>query len=662
MSSLELVRLGLAISASVAAIGGSIATSCVTHGESGPESTTSSVSTQLAMEAPSNAFTSPCAVSTPVVTEGPALDVPMALGAQGTESFASGLGALYHMVPVKIWNKAVSSRSIAPAATEARTNGASVHQYYRVGGKSTTWFLVYAGTWSGASYYQIRNGAGQLLLRDGQPNAVIHEGFYGASQLWRLEWDGTHYQVIARGSGKCLSNRNSTGDIYVDVCNGADYQKWGFSIAPDGNDVLMVKHSNKCARSITQAPGSYLYQYACNNPGTNIRFTFAEGTESGVKYHRLLSGGLCAEASGSQVTLQNCDTASLMQRWYFSASYSSDSYRYGDQTRIRNVGNNQCLGVYNAATTDGTALITEACSSTSDSQQWRVSGYSRRHVQLVQVTQNDHDEAKRGIIPDLDMVSLVARMNEVFSAYGINLAYDPATDKAALDDSEVWCWGNGSCLNGGADYDAIPHVNTIAASYPTKLVVFVRGFQAPASWQAGSGKQGFAGALSDGLVSQDRNPNSNPAQPDLVCNGSPLPDGGSSAGILDDFHVAHEFGHFLGLQHTFGGFYNSKADADAFLWSSGNNEILAWDPGTSTVGDGFSDTGPEPCIWPLVTQYCFSSATSYTYAKPDGGGAFQVPLTNIENYQYHSSKELSAAQTRAIRAALYARGMNTGIY
>lgn len=287
-------------------------------GASEPDSTESS--TQFAVQNPSQLFTIPCAVSTPVVADDPTPDLPMPMGALGPQAFASGLGALYHMVPVKIWNKAMSSRSIAPAATEVRTNGAFVHQYYRAQGKSTTWFLVYAGTWSGTSYYQIRNGAGQLLLRDGLPNAVIHEGFYGAPQLWRLEWDGTHYQIVARGSGKCLSNRNSTGDIYVDACNSADYQKWGFTVAPDGNDVLMVKHSNKCARSITQASGSYLYQYACENPGTNIRFTFAEGTESGVKYHRLLSGGFCAEAFGSQVRLQNCDSASLTQRWYITAS------------------------------------------------------------------------------------------------------------------------------------------------------------------------------------------------------------------------------------------------------------------------------------------------------------------------------------------------------
>src|SRR5262249_36544288 len=102
--------------------------------------------------------------------------------------------------------------------------------------------------------------------------------------------------------------------------------------------------------------------------------------------------------------------------------------------------------------------------------------------------------------------------------------------------------------------------------------------------------------------------------------------------------LAHEPGHFLGLDHTHGREFKTVKDAEEhFLQNNRNPQVFD--------GDGLADTPPDPYIAELKRD--FPSKGLYL-----AGVRFNPDRTNIMSYWDYDAKRLSREQIQRVLATL----------
>jgi hypothetical protein len=227
---------------------------------------------------------------------------------------------------------------------------------------------------------------------------------------------------------------------------------------------------------------------------------------------------------------------------------------------------------------------------------------------------SDDDGSRLTPISPVQVKAWVDYANGVFAPAGVRFRFDPRAD------GPDWTELKHTAINsmaGGADAnwrESARAANAEAAGRPGKLVVFLRH---------GPGKNPTGGGFS--WIDYNF----------VVAPGywNTFVPSGQNQGLL-----AHEFGHFLGLAHTFGPEFKTVKEAEEFLLTKGRDPKVF-------DGDGFSDTPPDPFIVELNGKL---PAKSLMLAN--------VPFTpdrgNIMSYWDHDTKTISKLQAQRVTATL----------
>ena len=189
------------------------------------------------------------------------------------------------------------------------------------------------------------------------------------------------------------------------------------------------------------------------------------------------------------------------------------------RVRIRNMTSSKCVDL------SGTATLRQVTCDNTDSERWYYTSYVKRHIELVQVARTDGSDL--ATVTDTEANNLVSWANGIYRRFGTELVFTASSDRVTL---------NNTCLHDLADGDPVSAAcaNATAASYPGKVVVFTR---------KGGGGNGFS--YGKWLVI------GNPATTAPVCPPSTVP---------NVRWVAHELGHYMGLQHPGGGEFDRLPD------------------------------------------------------------------------------------------------------
>lgn len=240
--------------------------------------------------------------------------------------------------------------------------------------------------------------------------------------------------------------------------------------------------------------------------------------------------------SGTPIVLTSCD-GSDGQQWYIQG-----------QQVVGLAG--KCLNVSGADSSNGAQVILWDCTDT-DNASWSYRADTTLTIQPVFVTD---DDGGRGPDPDFDFAFVAGQVenaNKVYAAAHIQLSAAAPINLAS------------TAINNMTTGEEAGQALNYAARYPNQIVVFYHWGNDPRTRTYG----GFSSPPWSGL--------------DFVAMPSTK---GSTADL------AHETGHYLGLDHTFAMTDNNPAklmtrEQDALR---ANHDVNVLD------GDGLSDTPPDP--------------------------------------------------------------------
>jgi hypothetical protein len=236
-------------------------------------------------------------------------------------------------------------------------------------------------------------------------------------------------------------------------------------------------------------------------------------------------------------------------------------------------------------------------------------------VPVLAVLLRDDDGKRAVAVTPAEVAAWVGEANAVWSAAGMRLAFDPATDVETIADSVLNGIGDATDRGWAAESAA---ANAFAAAHPGRLTILFRyGPSADPSPTTTS----YAAATADFIAMPRFDPR--------VC------------GAQDLTLLAHEVGHWLGVPNTYPRSYRNAGDADAWIRSHLGS------PG-SFDGDGFDDTAPDPFIADPAHQ-CGASPT-----LDINGSLFTLPRTNIMS-SYPARHDLSPSQIARARWVLALR-------
>lgn len=212
-------------------------------------------------------------------------------------------------------------------------------------------------------------------------------------------------------------------------------------------------------------------------------------------------------------------------------------------------------------------------------------------LHIIPMTNQEKDSSGKFLksykVTPQEFTQLIDRVNVYYASADIQFLFDPAFDWAPMANTEI--------NSDGANQRQL--CNNIAAAIPGKMVCFLR-------WGSEAGQTGNGNAYPPpgagtkpvhvGDVEQNY-----VMLPNEIAPGFSLLNQGNGS------FVAHEFGHFLGLYHTFPGWtsrwgpvYEKIADKDWSLATVDQAVIdyIAANGGTIQAlnGDGLSDTSPDP--------------------------------------------------------------------
>lgn len=500
----------------------------------------------------------------------------------------------FDQLPVEF--KSVRSNKCLDVVNAGTTNGSNVQQFTCTAARNQTWFLSFAGPGS----YQIRAGhvgnknldiEGGSLLNGA--NAQIYDTVTDAQIFGLVRQSDGSYEIVSKKSLKCLDVVNGSTSNHANVqqytCHGGSNQRWWVRFRPIAMN-LIAKHSSKCidvAGGFT-ADTTNIQQYTCHD-GDNQKWSIGSTTTvNGVSYFTLVArhSGKCMDVAGgstadhANVQQYTCH-AGDNQKWSITAN--SDGY-----VTIKNKRSGKCLDVADASTSNHANIQQYTCHGGSN-QRWWWSILDNRHVHVVQVAQSSG--AARLIQSDTAIAQHVARANGVYGRYGLQLLYDAASDKSDANSDALYSLGSSSTFTCPDGTTGTPDVcaTRYAANWPNKVVIFSRPGN---GYTAGNATYIVIGQLGSNAK--------------LVCIDVP-----------DTQWLAHEFGHYMGLNHTF-----------------------------FSDGDLLPDTRPDPQAAACLAAH---SATGTV------NGA-TVDTNNAMSYYYNDTVVITPMQASLTRAAAFARG------
>ncbi len=237
-------------------------------------------------------------------------------------------------------------------------------------------------------------------------------------------------------------------------------------------------------------------------------------------------------------------------------------------------------------------------------------------VRVYAVIAADDDGSRRTPITPDEIAAWVERANEVFASANIRFDFNP------VPGSGDWEEVSSTLLNtmegsGHPEWGAqVIAANAIAAQVPDRVLVIFR-------WGRGASPTGGGFSWTDNNY--------------VVMPGFEVT---QVCGVQNIGLLAHEFGHYLGLAHTFRYISESVEQAESYL-DAGAGDVNIFD------GDGRTDTLPDP----FVRDPSIQCATGPVVLN---GNAIPVPRENPMSY-YHPIDSYSPSQVWTMRQVLALR-------
>ncbi len=233
-------------------------------------------------------------------------------------------------------------------------------------------------------------------------------------------------------------------------------------------------------------------------------------------------------------------------------------------------------------------------------------------IPILAVSLANDDGSDRSGTRTEQVIRWVDEANLIFAQASLRFIFDPSTDVMEI---------NNSLLNniiGNSDpkwMDAVNEGKKIALENTGKVVVFFRN--PPLAGDVGSWEEDFM------LM---------PSQPPDVC------------GHPDDSYLAHQIGHYLGLENTFPELFNSIAEAEKAYEKSGFSAAFF-------DGDGLLDTPPDV----YINQQGFRCGDKLSIKISNAD--FSLTRGNLMSY-YEPRSQLSPLQVQRVRYILALRSRN----
>lgn len=515
----------------------------------------------------------------------------------------------YESLPIEIKNVATNK---CLTWTGSGTNGGpAVQQTCNAGAKNQMWFLIKATSTS----YQLRpgdKGWRVMGLKDGTmatADATIEVNGddapgepTGVSDDHAFSFESTTttgvFHLLSFAS-RCVevkdANISNSAVIRQTTCDDSLKQRWkltpryvNFSFVTK-NQLAAAPNEHLCMDVVNADTGNWaaVQQWWCNEGALNQRWSLVPSTTAGYYSIKSTNSGRCIDvpdastSAGVQVQQFDCH-GTANQLWSFTADPSDG------RLSIKNKNSGLCLKLGGDVAVNG-PVVQDTCSG--DGAQWHYTHVVRRHVGLIEVANNDGSNL--GAATDAAVAVHMDKVKQVYEPWGVNLLFDPATDRVSPMRSthmntflRSWLPPDvGVCWSLSPFSATAPDCATIYANvnFPSKVVIFNLTDTSPGFTR---GNLNWIKSLPVSVA-------------DTCTDTLPVP---------NNVHWAHEFGHYMGLAH---------------MWH-----------------DLVDDTPADPD----VQNYC-----------ADPGNTSNPVTTNIMTYHYNLVHQISPNQAKIVRQTAFAR-------
>jgi hypothetical protein len=411
------------------------------------------------------------------------------------------------------------------------------------------------------------------------------------------------------GGVGCMTDQsywNNNRNVSYESCTGTSAQEWDVQSPGWGLNLVSV-NSGRCAdvELASASTGANVLQWDC---GTQSNQKWILEPTPNTPYFRLRAthSGKCLDvyggstADGANVQQWDCHTGDN-QQWLFR------EVQVGGPYEIVNKLSGKCLDVYGGSTANAANIHQWSCLGGAN-QHWSATGIAKLSIRLVEIARSN------GLDPRLQNdanVSLhVSNANAIFAPYGIELSYSPSK-KVRFNSDTLFSIGS----------PPVPGPFTCPVGFPTATpeacAAQLADFYAPDLLVLTSS---FGGGFSSGdnrvlAIGEMKGPAS------TFCQNS---------AVQDTWFLAHELGHYFGLQHPFDVPIGSDTD-------------LLEDTATVSISPApppecLNPTGPV-ALWPATNGVLVNTNN----------------VMSISNFR-HQAYTLTPMQRAIVRHGLFARG------